>query len=119
MGNWYVDIGDHVQGPGAGLIDTPELDAQLAAARAQFKGAQAGRQVMRKAEARFAKSTYERWRDSPKGVVSEQEREEKHGRHDSAAASNAARAQVALDKANVDQYTPSRSSSRSRRPSTA
>jgi len=31
----------------------------------------------RKAEAAFSKSTNERWRDSPKGVVSEQERESK------------------------------------------
>ena len=58
-------------------IETPDLDAQLAAARAQLKAADAQVHV-RKAQADFARSTYNRWRDSPKGVVSEQEREEKH-----------------------------------------
>ena len=39
------------------------------AAQAQVK--------VKQAEAEFATSTYARWRDSPKGVVSEQEREDK------------------------------------------
>jgi RND family efflux transporter MFP subunit len=103
---WYVDIGDHVRkGQVLALIDTPELDAQLAAARAQLHAAQAQEKV-REAEAEFATTTYERWRDSPKGVVSEQERESKKADYDSAAARlNAARAQVALDQAQVDNIT--------------
>ncbi len=77
VASWVVDIGDHVHsGQIMASIDTPELDAQLAAARAQLKTAQAQVEV-RKAEAVFAKTTYERWRDSPDGVVSAQEREEK------------------------------------------
>ena len=60
---------------------------------------------MRRAEAEFASTTYERWRDSPKGVVSEQEREDKRAAFDSADAQlRPSEAQVALDQANVDQY---------------
>jgi RND family efflux transporter MFP subunit len=102
---WHADIGDHVhQGQTLATIDTPELDAQLAAARAQLNASQS-QVVVRQAEAELATSTYARWRDSPKGVVSEQEREEKHADFDSAIARlNAARAQVAVSQADVDHY---------------
>jgi RND family efflux transporter MFP subunit len=106
VANWRVDIGDRVKkGEALANIETPELDAQLAAARAQLQASQA--QVgARKAEADFSKSTNERWRDSPKGVVSEQERESKKADYESAEARlSAAIAQVALDKSKVDQYT--------------
>jgi RND family efflux transporter MFP subunit len=103
---WYVDIGDHVhKGQVMALIETPELDAQLAAARAQLNAAQAQVKV-REAESEFATTTYERWRDSPKGVVSDQEREAKRADYDSAIARlNAARAQVALNQAEVDNIS--------------
>jgi RND family efflux transporter MFP subunit len=106
VAHWFVDIGDHVKkGQQLALIDTPELDAQLAAARAQLERAHAD-VMMRQAEVRFAQAQYERWRDSPKGVVSEQEREQKHSEYDSAAAQyKAAQAQVALSTAQVDQYS--------------
>jgi RND family efflux transporter MFP subunit len=106
LGKWYADIGDHVhKGQVLALIETPELDAQLVAARAQLEAARA-QLLARKADAEFAKSTYERWRDSPKGVVSEQEREQKRADHDAATARlKSAEAQVALDQAHVDQYT--------------
>jgi len=105
VGKWYSDIGDHVrQGQTLATIETPELDAQLVATRAQLNVAEAQVRV-RQAEAALATTTYERWRDSPKGVVSEQEREEKKAAFDSAeAALNAARAQVALNQADVDKY---------------
>jgi RND family efflux transporter MFP subunit len=105
VANWYSDIGDHVrQGQTLAIIDTPELDAQLVATRAQLNAAEAQVRV-REAEAALATTTYERWRDSPKGVVSEQEREEKKAAFDSAEAQlNAARAQVALNQADVDHY---------------
>ena len=98
VAHWFVDIGDHVKkGQVMALIDTPELDAQLAAARAQLERANAD-VLMRKAEVQFAQSQYERWRDSPKGVVSEQEREQKHSEYDGATAQyKAAQAQVALE----------------------
>jgi RND family efflux transporter MFP subunit len=104
VAKWHVDIGDHVhQGQILALIDTPELDADLNAARAELTAARAQVKV-REAEAEFAKTTNERWRDSPKGVVSEQEREAKRADYDSAVAKlNAAVAQVALDQARVDR----------------
>jgi RND family efflux transporter MFP subunit len=105
VAKWQVDIGDHVKrGQILASIETPELDAELAAARAQLKASQA--QVgARRAEAEFSKTTNERWRDSPKGVVSDQEREAKKADYESAEARlYAAEAQVALDKSRVDQY---------------
>ncbi|MGA2188721.1 MAG: efflux RND transporter periplasmic adaptor subunit [Steroidobacteraceae bacterium] len=106
VAKWLVDIGDHVtRGQVLATIETPELDAELAAAKAQLKASLA--QVdAREAEAEFSKTTNERWRDSPKGVVSEQERESKKADYQSAQARlYAARAQVALDKSRVDQYS--------------
>src|SRR5581483_11620269 len=105
VGKWFVDIGDHVhRGQVMALIETPDLDAQLAGARAQLQAAQA-KVLVRRAQAEFAKSTYERWRDSPQGVVSEQEREQKRADYDSAEASlKSAEADVSLDQAHVNQY---------------
>jgi len=105
VSKWFVDIGDHVRaGQLLALIETPDLDAQLAAARAQL---QAGRAqvLVRQAEVQLGLTTYERWRDSPKGVVSEQEREEKKADYDSAVARlKSAEADVALAGARVNQY---------------
>jgi len=106
VAKWMVDIGDHVKkGQVLAIIETPELDAELSASRAQLKASEA--QVSaRRAEEEFTKTTNERWRDSPKGVVSEQERESKKADYESANARLfAADAQVALDKSKVDQYT--------------
>jgi RND family efflux transporter MFP subunit len=105
VGNWFVDIGDHVKaGQVLALIETPELDAELAAARAQLKANEATITV-RKAETEFARTTYLRWRDSPKGVVSEQEREEKKAAYNSAVArQRSAEADAALARAQVDKY---------------
>jgi RND family efflux transporter MFP subunit len=105
VAKWLVDIGDHVKkGQVLATIETPELDAELEAARAQLRASEA--QVgARKAEAEFSKTTNERWRDSPKGVVSEQERESKKADYESSEARlYAANAQVNLDKSKVDQY---------------
>jgi len=106
VAKWNVDIGDHVtKGETLASIDTPELDAQLAAAQAKLKAQQAEVNV-REAEANFAQSTYERWRASPKGVVSEQEREDKKAGYAGAVAKlAAARAQVNLDQADIDRFT--------------
>jgi len=105
VAKWLADIGDHVKKDQLlATIDTPELDAELAAARSQLQVSQA--QVSaREAETELAKTTNARWRDSPKGVVSEQEREEKRADYDAATARlYAAKAQVALDKSHVEQY---------------
>lgn len=106
VSKWLVDIGDHVRaGQLLAVIDTPELDAELAAARAKLQVAQSQVKV-KEADAAFAQSTYERWRDSPKGVVSEQEREDKKAGNAAATAQlDAARAQVQLDQADVDRLS--------------
>ena len=105
VGKWFVDIGDRVHaGQVLALIETPDLDAELAAARAQLKARQAT-VLVRKAETEFARTTYVRWRDSPKGVVSDQEREEKKAAFDSAVArQRSAEADAALAQAQVDRY---------------
>jgi RND family efflux transporter MFP subunit len=103
---WFVDIGDHVSdGQTLALIETPELDAQLQAARAKLSAAQAEVNV-KQANADFAKSTYERWRNSPEGVVSEQERESKKAASIAAESELiASKAKVALDEADIDRLT--------------
>ncbi len=105
VAKWNVDIGDHVhKGQVLAEIETPELDAQLVAARAKLKAAEADVQV-REAEAEFGRTTYARWNDAPEGVVSTQEREDKKAGFDSANARLAsARAQASLDQADVDRF---------------
>jgi RND family efflux transporter MFP subunit len=106
VANWLVDIGDRVKtGQTLALIETPELDAELVAAKAKLNASQAGVEV-KQARADFARTTYERWRNSPKGVVSDQERESKKaGSAEAVAELDAARAQVLLDQAQVDRLT--------------
>jgi len=83
---WNFDYGAHVKkGDVLAEIETPDLDAQLAAALAKLNSAKALVKV-REAEQQFTESTYERWRDSPKGVVSVQEREAKQADYNSALA---------------------------------
>jgi RND family efflux transporter MFP subunit len=103
---WLADIGDKVKkNQVLAIIDTPELDAQLDAAKAQFKASEAELKV-KEAEAEFAQTTYQRWSGSAKGVVSEQEREDKKAGFASAVAKlHAAQARVNLDKSNVDRLT--------------
>jgi RND family efflux transporter MFP subunit len=104
--SWTADIGDRVKaGQVLATIDTPELDQQLNAARA--KAAASAAQVdVAASDVSIAKLTYQRWWDSPKGVVSEQERQEKKAAYDSAVAQLAeAKAQAQLDQADVSRYT--------------
>jgi RND family efflux transporter MFP subunit len=96
---WYFDFGAHVtKGQLLAEIDAPDLDAQLAAAKAKFNSAEAQVKV-REAERNFAETTYTRWRESPKGVVSEQETESKKAEYGSADA----RYKAAIAEANVNQ----------------
>jgi len=106
VGTWTADIGDHVRkGDVLATIETPDLDAEFTAAQAKLKAADAEVRV-RQAQAAFARTTYERWRNSPKGVVSDQEREAKKADYDSAVAQqNAAMAQVNVDQGEVDRLT--------------
>jgi RND family efflux transporter MFP subunit len=103
---WYFDFGAHVQkGQLLAEIDAPDLDAQLAAAKARLMSAEAQVNV-RAAERNFAETTYARWRDSPKGVVSEQETESKKAESGSADARyKAAQAEANVNQSQVDQLT--------------
>ena len=102
--NWYFDYGAHVKkGDILAEIETPDLDAQLAAAQAKLNSVRAVVKV-REAEAQFAETTYQRWRDLPKGVVSVQEQESKEADYNSAKARlNSAVAEVAADQGEVDR----------------
>jgi RND family efflux transporter MFP subunit len=103
---WYFDFGAHVQkGQLLADIDAPDLDAQLAAAKARLASAQAQVKV-REAERNFAETTYDRWRDSPKGVVSQQETEAKKAEYGSSDARyKAAQAEANVNQSQVDQLT--------------
>jgi RND family efflux transporter MFP subunit len=102
--NWYFDFGAQVKkGQVLADIDTPEIDAQLAAAKAKLNATSAAVKV-RDAAAQFAKSTYERWRDSPRGVVSVQEQEAKQADYESGVARlEAAKADMSVAQADVDR----------------
>jgi RND family efflux transporter MFP subunit len=102
--NWYFDYGAHVKkGDVLAEIDTPDLDAQLVAAQNKLNSAQAMVKV-REAEKQFAETTYQRWRNSPKGVVSVQEQQAKEADFNSAVARfNAAVAQAAADEGEVER----------------
>jgi RND family efflux transporter MFP subunit len=106
VSKWFVDIGDHVKaGQSLAAIDTPELDAELLAAKAKLNAAIA-QVAVRQAQVDFAQTTEQRWRDSPKGVVSDQERADKSaGKAEAVAEFKAAEAQVALQQAEVDRLT--------------
>jgi RND family efflux transporter MFP subunit len=103
---WHYDFGAHVKkGTLLAEIDAPDLDAQLAAARAKLVSAEAQVKV-REAERDFAETTYTRWRDSPRGVVSEQETEAKKAEFGSADARyKAAIAEANVNQSQVDQLT--------------
>jgi RND family efflux transporter MFP subunit len=63
-----------------------------------------GRVKVREAEEQLAQWTYQRWRDSPKGVVSVQEQESKLADYNSAKARlTSANAEVAADQGDVDR----------------
>ena len=103
---WHFDFGAHVEkGQLLAEIDAPDLDAQLAAAKARLVSAQAQVNV-RDAERNFAETTYARWRDSPKGVVSQQETEAKKAEFGSADARyKASLAEANVNQSQVDQLT--------------
>jgi len=101
---WNFDYGAHVKkGDVLAEIETPDLDAQLAAAQAKLNAARAVVKI-REAEKQFAQTTYERWRDSPKGVVSVQEQEAKEADYNSALARlNSSIAEAAADQGEVER----------------
>jgi RND family efflux transporter MFP subunit len=102
--NWYFDYGAHVKkGNVLAEIEAPDLDAQFAAAQSKLNSAKAMVNV-REAERQFAETTYARWRDAPKGVVSVQEQESKEADYDSAVARlKAAEAEASADQGDVER----------------
>ena len=70
---WYDDIGAHVKkGQVLAVIDTPELDQQVAQARADLVKAQADEQL--------AQVSYDRWKVLAKqNIVSQQAKDERYG----------------------------------------
>jgi RND family efflux transporter MFP subunit len=102
--NWYFDYGAPVKkGDLLAEIDTPDLDAQLSTAQAKLNSAMSVVTV-RQAEEEFAKTTYVRWRDSPKGVVAVQEQESKEADYNSAKGRRtAAEAEVNVDRGEVER----------------
>jgi RND family efflux transporter MFP subunit len=104
VGRWFHDIGDYVKkGQVLASIETPELDAEFNSAKARLNVSEA-QVLLKEAQLEFATTTYVRWRDSPIGVVSEQEREDKKARYGEALAElQAARAQAGLDQSLVDR----------------
>jgi RND family efflux transporter MFP subunit len=106
VAKWLADIGDNVtSGQTLALIDTPELDAELLAAKAKLNTSIA-QVAVKQAQSDFAASTDARWRESPNGVVSDQERESKKADSAEAIADlNATKAQVMLQQAEVDRLT--------------
>jgi RND family efflux transporter MFP subunit len=102
--HWKADIGDRVKkGDVLATIDTPEIDDQLKAAHAKVAADQSEVAVAQ-SNADFAKLTNKRYKTSPAGVVSEQERDEKEAGYASAMARlEAARSQVQFDQAEVNR----------------
>src|SRR5258708_9456431 len=101
--NWYFDFGAQVKkGQVLADIDTPQIDAQPTAAKAKLDAASAAVKV-RDAEAKFAKTTYERWRDSPRGVGSGPEPDAKQADYQSAVSRlKPAQAEMAVAQPHVD-----------------
>ena len=99
---WTRDIGDRVhKGDELAVIDTPELDDQLAAARAKARATDAEIRVA-STNHDFAQKQFDRWTKSPRGVVSPVEQEEKEAAfYSSEAKLTAAQAQAKLDEAEV------------------
>ncbi len=91
VARWLVDIGDHVKtGQPLAVLETPELDQQLAAARGTVKQGEANFE--------FARVTAQRWQTlAKKQVVSKQENDQNQGAYQASAAS------LSSSKANVAQ----------------
>ena len=89
VSRWLVDIGDKVaEGAALAEIDQPEIEQQLAQARAQLLQAQAGL-VQASANRDYSKTTLDRYQKlTPSGVASQQELDK-------------AQAQAQVDEANV------------------
>lgn len=94
--DWFQDIGAHVtKGQPLATIDSPELDQQLAQARADLASARANEKL--------AQVTYERWKSlAARSIVSQQAKDEKDG---DAVAKSAAVQAAAANVARLEALT--------------
>lgn len=98
---WNVDIGDSVKaGQVLAVIETPELDEQLTAAKAKVVESQAQINLAQSGE-NFSQVTLNRYKDAPKGVVSDLERDERSSDYQTSVARVAA-AEADLNSANAE-----------------
>jgi RND family efflux transporter MFP subunit len=107
VSKWLVDIGDKVkEGQTLALIETPELDDQLVAAKAKVDELRSEVHVAETA-AKLAKVSFDRWNKlTPSGAVSGQEHDQKQAEWESSQAKlEAANAQVTLAQADVKRLT--------------
>lgn len=107
VSKWLVDIGDRVkEGQALALIETPELDDQMAASKAKLDALKSEVHVS-ETTANFAKVSFDRWEAAaPEGAVSHQERDQKKSELDASLARlEASKAQVALGQADVQRLT--------------
>jgi len=111
---WKTDIGDKVaEGGLLAEIETPELDQQIAQARAQLLQAQAGL-AQSKANQDFSTTNLQRYKElTPKGVTSQQELDQKQAQSavDETNVS-AARAQITAQEANLQRLVQLKSFAR-------
>ena len=107
VSKWLVDIGDKVKKDQVlALIETPELDDQLIAAKAKVKELDSEVHVAESAH-KLAEVSYKRWNAlAPSGAVSAQDKDQKEAELESTQAKvEAANAQVALAQADVKRLT--------------
>lgn len=111
---WHADLGDQVaEGALLAEIDTPELDQQLAQARAQLAQAEAGL-VQAKANSHFSQENLERYKQlGPEGLVSKQDvgRQKAQAEVDQAGITVAS-ANVGAQRANIQLLTQTKSFAR-------
>lgn len=102
---WSVDIGDKVEeGQILAEIDTPELDQELAQARAQLVQANAGL-VQAQANRDLSRSSVQRYEQLvPAGVAPQEELEQRQGQaHVAEASVTVARAAITAQQANIQR----------------